>query len=156
MTLKEQYENLLRTMCENYDTMLQLIKKIAEYDIIIFNKSDSNRENTNIVLSAISQKERYVEQFTDISLKNEKEHLQLDNIISVCLEVESNPLYYLMCDMHILVSQRLNLLLECEDGTSDKVIENLEKCMESYKLDIELSKVSNKKRSTFLLIPNKY
>ena len=57
--------------------------------------------------------------------------------------------------MQILVSQRLNLLLECEDGTSDKVIENLEKCMESYKLDIELNKIPNEKRATFMLIPSK-
>lgn len=155
MTLKEQYENLLRTMCENYDTMLQLIKKIAEYDIIIFNKSDSSRDNTKIVLSAISQKERYIEKFADLSLKCEKDHATLENIISICFDVENNPLYYIMCDMQILVSQRLNLLLECEDGTSDKVIENLEKCMESYKLDIELNKIPNEKRATFMLIPGK-
>lgn len=155
MNLRERYENLLKEMCKACDTMLQLIKKIAEYDIIIYANSDNSREGTDTVVAAISQKERYIEQFSDVSIEVENYHAQLENIMAICLEVQTNPLYYVMCDMRMLVNERLNILLQCEDGTCDEVLESLETCKASYELDIALSKIPNELKSTFMMIPNK-
>ncbi len=150
MNLRETYEALLKSQCEAYIKMLDLLDRIEKYDRKLVKLSHKAKANITGISGVTSQKERLIIQLDDISCHAKESHEQLESIANVCQQVRTHEMYVQLQQLKMLTRYRIQEVIDKEDDSNPLIIHRLNECRESIELDIKISKVPAQKRHFFM------
>lgn len=155
MDYRKTYEKLLNSLCSAYRRILKILDKIDGFGKLLDDVSDERRPDANFVYAIATQKERLIEQLDRISIDVEEQHVKLENMMSVCQEIATLPVYKYMENLQLLSYYRIHEIMDDEAVKTPQVIEKLTRCKESMELDLMISKVPEDKKQFFMFIPDK-
>ena len=92
MDYRKTYELILNNLCSAYRKMLSILDKIDGFDRLLNDVSDERRPDANLVYAIAAQKERMIAQLDSISVEVEELHVKLENMMSICQQIEELPM----------------------------------------------------------------
>lgn len=155
MDYRKAYEHLLDNLCRLYRRMLKILDMIDALDKLLKDVSDERRPDANFVYAVATQKERLIEQLDGISVEAEENHVKLENLMSLCQEIATLPMYQYMENLQLLSYYRINAIMSDEEVETPQVIDKLIACKESMELDLMISEVPEDQKQVFMFIPDK-
>lgn len=155
MEYRQIYENLLKTLCNGYRKMFQLLEGIEQCDGELTLLSQQNRPDINEINNITGCKERLICTLDQISLAIESLHQQLDGIMELCQEVSIHPMYHYMEDLQLLTYYYIRKVINKEDINNPDVINRLNIYKESLELDKAISEVPQSQRQVYMFVPEK-
>lgn len=155
MDCSKTYELLLNDLCSAYRNMLNILDKIDGFDGLLSDVSDERRPDADFVYAIATQKERLIARLDGISVEVETLHVKLENIMSLCQEIATLPMYKYMENLQLLTYYRINAIMDEEAAATPQVIDKLTACKESMELDLMISEVPKEQRHVFMFIPDK-
>lgn len=155
MDCSKTYELLLNDLCSAYRNMLNILDKIDGFDALLSDVSDERRPDADFVYAIATQKERLIARLDGISVEVETLHVKLENIMSLCQEIATLPMYKYMENLQLLTYYRINAIMDEEAAATPQVIDKLTACKESMELDLMISEVPKEQRHVFMFIPDK-
>lgn len=155
MDYRKTYELLLNDLCSAYRNMLEILEKIEEFDKLLDDVSDERRPDADFVYAIATQKERSIARLDGISVEIESNHVKLENLMSLCQEIATLPMYKYMENLQLLTYYRINAIMNDEAVVTPQVIDKLTACKESMELDLQISKVPEEQRQVFMFVPDK-
>ena len=135
--------------------MLSILDKIDGFDRLLNDVSDERRPDANLVYAIAAQKERMIAQLDSISVEVEELHVKLENMMSICQQIEELPMYKYLENLQLLTYYRINAIMNEEAVTTPQVIDKLTACKESMELDLMISEVPKEQRQIFMFVPDK-
>ncbi len=151
MDYRKTYELILNNLCSAYRKMLSILDKIDGFDRLLNDVSDERRPDANLVYAIAAQKERMIAQLDSISVEVEELHVKLENMMSICQQIEELPMYKYLENLQLLTYYRINAIMNEEAVTTPQVIDKLTACKESMELDLMISE----QRQIFMFVPDK-
>ncbi len=155
MDYRKSYELILNNLCNAYRKMLSILDKIDGFDRLLNDVSDERRPDANLVYAIAAQKERMIAQLDSISVEVEELHVKLENMMSICQQIEELPMYKYLENLQLLTYYRINAIMNEEAVTTPQVIDKLTACKESMELDLMISEVPKEQRQIFMFVPDK-
>ena len=155
MDYRKTYELILNNLCSAYRKMLSILDKIDGFDRLLNDVSDERRPDANLVYAIAAQKERMIAQLDSISVEVEELHVKLENMMSICQQIEELPMYKYLENLQLLTYYRINAIMNEEAVTTPQVIDKLTACKESMELDLMISEVPKEQRHIFRFVPDK-
>jgi hypothetical protein len=155
MDYRKTYELILNNLCNAYRKMLSILDKIDGFDRLLNDVSDERRPDANLVYAIAAQKERMIAQLDSISVEVEELHVKLENMMSICQQIEELPMYKYLENLQLLTYYRINAIMNEEAVTTPQVIDKLTACKESMELDLMISEVPKEQRQIFMFVPDK-
>lgn len=155
MDYRKTYELLLNDLCSAYRNMLEILEKIEEFDKLLDDVSDERRPDADFVYAIATQKERSIARLDGISVEVESNHVKLENLMSLCQEIATLPMYKYMENLQLLTYYRINAIMNDEAVVTPQVIDKLTACKESMELDLQISEVPKEQRQVFMFVPDK-
>ncbi|EOS52823.1 hypothetical protein C809_00372 [Lachnospiraceae bacterium MD335] len=155
MDYRKTYELILNNLCSAYRKMLSMLDKIDGFDRLLNDVSDERRPDANLVYAIAAQKERMIAQLDSISVEVEELHVKLENMMSICQQIEELPMYKYLENLQLLTYYRINAIMNEEAVTTPQVIDKLTACKESMELDLMISEVPKEQRQIFMFVPDK-
>ena len=155
MDYRKTYELILSNLCSAYRKMLSILDKIDGFDRLLNDVSDERRPDANLVYAIAAQKERMIAQLDSISVEVEELHVKLENMMSICQQIEELPMYKYLENLQLLTYYRINAIMNEEAVTTPQVIDKLTACKESMELDLMISEVPKEQRQIFMFVPDK-
>ena len=155
MDYRKTYELILNNLCNAYRKMLSILDKIDGFDRLLNDVSDERRPDANLVYAIAAQKERMIAQLDSISVEVEELHVKLENMMSICQQIEELPMYKYLENLQLLTYYRSNAIMNEEAVTTPQVIDKLTACKESMELDLMISEVPKEQRQIFMFVPDK-
>ena len=155
MEYRKTYELILNNLCNAYRKMLSILDKIDGFDRLLNDVSDERRPDANLVYAIAAQKERMIAQLDSISVEVEELHVKLENMMSICQQIEELPMYKYLENLQLLTYYRINAIMNEEAVTTPQVIDKLTACKESMELDLMISEVPKEQRQIFMFVPDK-
>ncbi|MDE7322919.1 MAG: hypothetical protein K2N73_09380 [Lachnospiraceae bacterium] len=155
MEYRQIYENLLKTLCNAYRKMFQLLEGVDHCDGELTRLSLLNRPSVDEVNNITAYKERLICTLDQISLAIEPLHKQLDGIMELCQEVSVHPFYHHMEDLQILTYYYIRKVINKEDINNPDIIRRLKNYKESLELDKAVSEVPQSQRQVYMFVPDK-
>ncbi|NDO48186.1 hypothetical protein FMM75_01730 [Lachnospiraceae bacterium MD335] len=155
MDYRKTYELILNNLCSAYRKMLSILDKIDGFDRLLNDVSDERRPDANLVYAIAAQKERMIAQLDSISVEVEELHVKLENMMSICQQIEELPMYKYLENLQLLTYYRINAIMNEEAVTTPQVIDKLTACKESMELDLMISEVPKEQRQIFMFVPDK-
>ncbi len=155
MDYRKTYELILNNLCNAYRKMLSILDKIDGFDRLLNDVSDERRPDANLVYAIAAQKERMIAQLDSISVEVEELHVKLENMMSICQQIEELPMYKYFENLQLLTYYRINAIMNEEAVTTPQVIDKLTACKESMELDLMISEVPKEQRQIFMFVPDK-
>ena len=155
MDYRKTYELLLNNLCSTYRRMLKILDMIDGFNKLLNDISKERRPDANLVYAIATQKERLLEQLDGLSIEVEALHAKLENIMSLCQEIEELSLYKYMENLQLLSYYRINAIMDDEAVETPQVIDKLTACKESMELDLMISEVPEEQKQFFMFIPDK-
>ena len=135
MDYRKTYELILNNLCSAYRKMLSILDKIDGFDRLLNDVSDERRPDANLVYAIAAQKERMIAQLDSISVEVEELHVKLENMMSICQQIEELPMYKYLENLQLLTYYRINAIMNEEAVTTPQVIDKLTACKESMELE---------------------
>lgn len=155
MDYRKTYEFLLNDLCSAYRNMLNILDKIDGFDSLLNDVSDERRPDADFVYAIATQKERMIARLDRISVEVETNHVKLENLMSLCQEIATLPMYKYMENLQLLTYYRINAIMNEEAAATPQVIDKLTACKESMELDLKISEVPKEQRQVFMFVPDK-
>ena len=155
MDYRKTYELILNNLCSAYRKMLSILDKIDGFDRLLNDVSDERRPDANLVYAIAAQKERMIAQLDSMSVEVEELHVKLENMMSICQQIEELPMYKYLENLQLLTYYRINAIMNEEAVTTPQVIDKLTACKESMELDLMISEVPKEQRQIFMFVPDK-
>ncbi len=155
MDYRKTYELILNNLCSAYRKMLSILDKIDGFDRLLNDVSDERRPDANLVYAIAAQKERMIAQLDSISVEVEELHVKLENMMSICQQIEELPMYKYLENLQLLTYYRINAIMNEEAVTTPQVIDKLTACKESMELDLMINEVPKEQRQIFMFVPDK-
>ena len=149
------YEILLRTQCEAYQDMLELLERIERLDEALAAISAQNRPDVRKISTITSQKEHLIQRLDVLSLHAKQAHQELEGMSELYQEISIHPLYQHMKELKLAAYQRITAVIKKEDQRNPDIIKHLEDYKEALTLDIKIKDIPLSKRQIFLFIPNR-
>ena len=155
MDYRKTYELILNNLCSAYRKMLSILDKIDGFDRLLNDVSDERRPDANLVYAIAAQKERMIAQLDSISVEVEELHVKLENMMSICQQIEELPMYKYLENLQLLTYYRINAIMNEEAVTTPQVIDKLTACKESMELDLMIIDVPKEQLQIFMFVPVK-
>ena len=155
MDYRQTYETLLKTQCDSYQQILHLLTNISKCDDELFATSTSEVPDIKKVQAITLKKERLIQSLDTLSLDTEAAKSQISDILLLCSEFSSHPLYLRMEQLQNIAREQLQHVLEKEDINNPPITNNLTEYKEKLETELKIRDIPMEKRQIFFVFPGK-
>lgn len=155
MDYRQTYETLLKAQCDSYQQILHLLTNISRCDDELFATSTSVIPDMKKVQAITLKKERLIQSLDTLSLDTEAAKSQISDILLLCSEFSSHPLYLRMEQLQDIAREQLQHVLVKEDANNPSITNNLTEYKEKLETELKIRNIPMEKRQIFFVFPGK-
>ena len=155
MDYRQTYETLLKAQCDSYQQILHLLTNISRCDDELFATSTSVIPDMKKVQAITLKKERLIQSLDTLSLDTEAAKSQISDILLLCSEFSSHPLYLRMEQLQDIAREQLQHVLVKEDTNNPSITNNLTEYKEKLETELKIRDIPMEKRQIFFVFPGK-
>lgn len=155
MDYRQTYETLLKAQCDSYQQILHLLTNISRCDDELFATSTSVIPDMKKVQAITLKKERLIQSLDTLSLDTEAAKSQISDILLLCSEFSSHPLYLRMEQLQDIAREQLQHVLVKEDANNPSITNNLTEYKEKLETELKIRDIPMEKRQIFFVFPGK-
>lgn len=155
MDYRQTYETLLKAQCDSYQQILHLLTNISRCDDELFATSSSEIPDIKKVQAITLKKERLIQSLDTLSLDTEAAKSQISDILLLCNEFSSHPLYLRMEQLQDIAREQLQHVLVKEDTNNPSITNNLTEYKEKLETELKIQDIPMEKRQIFFVFPAK-
>lgn len=155
MENEQIYEILLRTQCDSYQNMLELLTRIERLDEALAAITAQNRPDVSKIDTITAQKESLLQRLDALSLHAKQAHQELAGMSGLQEEIRKHPLYLRTEELKLTAYQRVSAVIEKEDRNNPDIIRHLEEYQEALTLDVKIKDIPLSKRQLIVVIPDR-
>lgn len=155
MDYKQTYETFLKAQCDSYQQILHLLTHISQCDDELLASTTGKIPDMKKVQAITQKKEHLIQNLDVLSLNTEAAKLQISDILLLCSDISSHPLYLKMEQLQDIAKEQMKHVLAKEDINNPSITGKLTEYKEKLETDLKIRDIPMEKRHIFFVFPTK-